>query len=306
MRQSPPASEKNCSFCGKEEGKVDKLIAGPSPVNICNECVNLCNQVISEDVIKQPKFDAQTRHRGLKSEYQFDNFVTSKGNNLALAVARSVADLSETTHSPLFIYGEVGVGKTHVLQAVGNSFKDKHSEAKIGYIHSLNFISELVRAFQSKQLDLFKQHFTSLDLLLIDDIQFISDKSGTQRELYFVIDSLLNSDKRIVIACDSPPNEIRGILQPKIKSLCEGGVVFKLTCPDFDSRIVILRQKFAALGCSIEDGVYDYIAQHFSSNIRELEGAVNHIHAHSKLLSSPVTVVSVNKLFPHILSQKSA
>jgi chromosomal replication initiator protein len=290
---------RHCSFCEKDEIQVDRLIAGPTPIFICNECITLSHEIISERPIKFPAVE-------LKSQYQFENFVTSNANNLALAAAKLVANSSEAAYSLLFIYGTVGVGKTHVLQAIGNSFKARNSEAKVEYIHSANFICEVVKTIKSKQLDQFKQRFTSPDLLLIDDVNFISGKPGTQQELYFIIKTLLNSGKRIVISCDTPPKEIGDILQPKLRSLFEGGVIFKLKKPDFDARIAITNQKFATLGCSIEDEVVCCIAQHFNSDVRELEGAINHVHAHSKLLSCPVTIGLVNKLFPHVFSKKRA
>ncbi len=219
----------------------------------------------------------------------FDNFVTGKANQLAHAAAFQVADSPGTTYNPLFIYGGVGLGKTHLIQAIGNQFKNENQQAKICYVHATNYVTDVVRAFQTKQFDQFKQYYNSLDLLLIDDIQFIADKPGTQQEFFYTLNSLIDSNKQVVITCDTFPKEISGI-EPRLTSRFSCGLTVAIEPPSLEMRVAILLQKSALSKNPISEDVAFFIAKHVRSNIRELEGALNRIEAFARFHKRLITV----------------
>lgn len=219
----------------------------------------------------------------------FDNFVTGKANQLAHAAAFQVADSPGTTYNPLFIYGGVGLGKTHLIQAIGNQFKKENSQAKICYVHATNYVTDVVRAFQTKQFDQFKQYYNSLDLLLIDDIQFIADKPGTQQEFFYTLNSLIDTNKQVVITCDTFPKEISGI-EPRLTSRFSCGLTVAIEPPSLEMRVAILLQKSTISKNPIGEDVAFFIAKHVRSNIRELEGALNRIEAFARFHKRPITV----------------
>ncbi len=225
----------------------------------------------------------------LNATLLFENFVTGKANQLAHAAAIQVADSPGTTYNPLFIYGGVGLGKTHLLQAIGNQFKQENSQAKICYVHATNYISDVVRAFQTKQFDEFKQYYNSLDLLLIDDIQFIADKPGTQQEFFYTLNSLIDKNKQVVITCDTFPKEINGI-EPRLTSRFSCGLTVAIEPPGLEMRVAILLQKSIQSKNPIGEDVAFFIAKHVRSNIRELEGALNRIEAFARFHKRAINV----------------
>jgi chromosomal replication initiator protein len=219
----------------------------------------------------------------------FENFVTGKANQLAHAAAFQVADSPGTTYNPLFIYGGVGLGKTHLIQAIGNQFLKENKQAKICYVHATNYVTDVVRAFQTKQFDQFKQFYNSLDLLLIDDIQFIADKPGTQQEFFYTLNSLIDTNKQVVITCDTFPKEISGI-EPRLTSRFSCGLTVAIEPPSLEMRVAILLQKSALSGNQVGEDVAFFIAKHVRSNIRELEGALNRIEAFAKFHKRQISV----------------
>lgn len=219
----------------------------------------------------------------------FDTFVTGKANQLAHAAAIQVAETPGVTYNPLFIYGGVGLGKTHLLQAIGNLVAKQNPQAKIGYIHATNYISGVVRAYQTKNFDEFKQFYNSLDLLLIDDIQFIADKPGTQQEFFYTLNSLIDTNKQVVITCDTFPKEISGI-EPRLTSRFTCGLTVAIEPPGLEMRVAILLQKSAASGSPITEDIAFFIAKHVRSNVRELEGALNRIEAYARFHKRPISI----------------
>jgi chromosomal replication initiator protein len=211
----------------------------------------------------------------------FDNFVTGKANQLAHAAAIQVAEAPGVTYNPLFIYGGVGLGKTHLLQSIGNLVNKQNPQAKVCYVHATNYISGVVRAYQTKTFDEFKNFYNSLDLLLIDDIQFIADKPGTQQEFFYTLNSLIDTNKQVVITCDTFPKEISGI-EPRLTSRFTCGLTVAIEPPGLEMRVAILLQKSASSGYPINEDVAFFIAKHVRSNIRELEGALNRIEAYAR------------------------
>jgi chromosomal replication initiator protein len=225
----------------------------------------------------------------LNNSLLFENFVTGKANQLAHAAAFQVADSPGTSYNPLFIYGGVGLGKTHLIQAIGNKFKNENQLAKICYVHATNYVTDVVRAFQTKQFDQFKQYYNSLDLLLIDDIQFIADKPGTQQEFFYTLNSLIDTNKQVVITCDTFPKEIAGI-EPRLTSRFSCGLTVAIEPPSLEMRVAILLQKSAVSKNPIAEDVAFFIAKHVRSNIRELEGALNRIEAFARFHKRVITV----------------
>jgi chromosomal replication initiator protein len=243
-------------------------------------------------------------HSKLNSNLAFENFVTGKANQLAHAAAMQVANFPGTVYNPLFIYGGVGLGKTHLIQSIGNLIKKDNPQAKICYVHATNYISDVVRAFQTKKFDEFKQFYNSLDLLLIDDIQFIADKPGTQQEFFYTLNSLIDSNKQVVITCDTFPKEISGI-EARLTSRFSCGLTVAVEPPGLEMRVAILLRKATALGHPIKEDVAFFIAKHVRSNIRELEGALNRILAYAKFHKENITVESSKEALKDLLSAQN-
>ena len=234
----------------------------------------------------------------------FENFVTGKANQLAHSAAIQVAETPGTTYNPLFIYGGVGLGKTHLIQAIGNHIKQQNSHAKICYVHATNYISDVVRAFQTKKFDEFKQFYNSLDLLLIDDIQFIADKPGTQQEFFYTLNSLIDGHKQVVITCDTFPKEISG-MTPRLTSRFSWGLTVAIEPPGLEMRVAILLQKSVLSNNPISEDVAFFIAKHVRSNIRELEGALKRIDAYSKFHKRPISVELAKEALRDLLASQN-
>ncbi|ADE10243.1 chromosomal replication initiator protein DnaA [Sideroxydans lithotrophicus] len=240
----------------------------------------------------------------LNSALVFDTFVTGKANQLAHAAAIQVAETPGVAYNPLFIYGGVGLGKTHLLQAIGNLVSKKNPQARICYIHATNYISGVVRAFQTKNFDEFKQFYNSLDLLLIDDIQFIADKPGTQQEFFYTLNSLIDTNKQVVITCDTFPKEITGI-EPRLTSRFTCGLTVAIEPPGLEMRVAILLQKSATNGSPISEDVAFFIAKHVRSNIRELEGALNRIEAYARFHKRIISIELAKEALKDLLAAQN-
>ena len=234
----------------------------------------------------------------------FDNFVTGKANQLAHSAAIQVAETPGTSYNPLFIYGGVGLGKTHLIQAIGNYIKHENPHAKICYVHATNYISDVVKAFQTKKFDEFKQFYNSLDLLLIDDIQFIADKPGTQQEFFYTLNSLIDGHKQVVITCDTFPKEISG-MTPRLTSRFSWGLTVAIEPPGLEMRVAILLQKAVLSNNPISEEVAFFIAKHVRSNIRELEGALKRIDAYSKFHKRAITIELAKEALKDLLASQN-
>ena len=223
----------------------------------------------------------------------FDNFVTGKPNLLAYASALKVADSPGTTYNPLFIYGGVGLGKTHLIHSIANHVQQNNAQAKICYVHAHNYVADVVRAFQTRKFEEFKQFYNSLDLLLIDDMQFLADKPGTQQELFYTLNSLLDSHKQVVITCETSPREIYGMTTHLI-SRFSGGLTVAIEPPDPEMRQAILLNKAASMNNPIGEDIAFFVAKYLRSDIsvdiRKLEGVVKRIDAFSRFHNRTITV----------------
>ncbi len=254
--------------------------------------------------VSLPEPRTQKGQNKLNPLLSFDNFVTGKANQLAHAAAIQVAETPGTTYNPLFIYGGVGLGKTHLIQAIGNHIKQKNSPAKVCYVHATNYISDVVRAFQTKKFDEFKQFYNSLDLLLIDDIQFIADKPGTQQEFFYTLNSLIDAHKQVVITCDTFPKEISG-MTPRLTSRFSWGLTVAVEPPGLEMRVAILLQKSALSNNPISEDVAFFIAKHVRSNVRELEGALKRIDAYSRFHKHTITIDLTKEALKDLLASQN-
>ena len=211
--------------------------------------------------------------------FTFSTFVAGKANQLARAAGMQVAD-NPTSYNPLFVYGGVGLGKTHLIQAIGNQILANDPAAKIRYIHAETYVSDVVRAYQHKAFDDFKRYYRTLDLLLIDDIQFFNGKSRTQEEFFYLFNTLIEARKQVVITCDTYPKEISGI-EERLISRFGWGLTVALEPPELEMRVAILLSKAAQTGMKLDEQVAFFIAKHIRSNVRELEGALKRVLAYS-------------------------
>jgi chromosomal replication initiator protein len=234
----------------------------------------------------------------LNPTFTFAAFVAGKANQLARAAGLQVAD-HPTSYNPLFVYGGVGLGKTHLIQAIGNQILQHNPAAKIRYIHAETYVSDVVRAYQHKAFDDFKRNYRSLDLLLIDDIQFFGGKSRTQEEFFYLFNTLIEAHKQVVITCDTYPKEIAGI-EERLISRFGWGLTVALEPPELEMRVAILLAKAGSVGVRIDEQVAFFIAKHIRSNVRELEGALKRILAfanfHGQEITLPMTKEALRDL----------
>lgn len=225
----------------------------------------------------------------LNPTFTFESFVTGNANDLACAAAKQVAEKPGSAYNPLFIYGGVGLGKTHLIHAIGNYFRHHHPQGKVRYIHSESYVSDVVRAYQHKAFDDFKRYYHSLDMLLIDDIQFISGKSRTQEEFFYAFNALIESHKQLVITCDTYPKEITG-LENRLISRFGWGLTVAIEPPELEMRVAILNKKADQEGIKLHDDVAFFLAKHVQSNVRELEGALKRILAYANFSHRDITL----------------
>ena len=277
-------------------------IGKKSPVSPSSKSRAVITDAIQPEFQLVPKI--QKNPNKLNPLLSFDNFVIGKANQLAHSAAIQVAESPGITYNPLFIYGGVGLGKTHLIQAIGNHFKHENAQAKICYVHATNYISDVVRAFQTKKFDEFKQFYNSLDLLLIDDIQFIADKPGTQQEFFYTLNSLIDGHKQVVITCDTFPKEISG-MTPRLTSRFSWGLTMAIEPPGLEMRVAILLQKSALSNNPINEDVAFFIAKHVRSNIRELEGALKRIDAYSRFHKRVISIELAKEALKDLLASQN-
>ncbi|MGY3750984.1 chromosomal replication initiator protein DnaA [Vagococcus acidifermentans] len=224
----------------------------------------------------------------LNAKYTFDTFVIGKGNQMAHAAALVVAEDPGATYNPLFFYGGVGLGKTHLMHAIGHQMLANQPDAKIKYVTSETFANDFINSIQNRTSEAFRQEYRNVDLLLVDDIQFFADKEGTQEEFFHTFNTLYNDGRQIVLTSDRLPNEIPK-LQERLISRFAWGLSVDITPPDLETRIAILRKKANSEGLEIPDDTLSYIAGQIDSNIRELEGALVRVQAYATMNSHDIT-----------------
>lgn len=251
---------------------------------------------------KKAKATSKHDSYGLNPALTFSNFVLGKANQLARAAALQVAENAGGAYNPLFVYGGVGLGKTHLIQAIGNHLKEIHPEAKIGYLHAEKYVSDVVKAYQHKSFDEFKRRYHSLDLLLIDDIQFFSGKGRTQEEFFYAFESLIGANKQIVITCDTLPKEINGI-EDRLKTRFSWGLTVLVEPPELEMRVAILLKKAETAKVKLEEDVAFLIAKHIRSSVRDLEGALNRVIALANFTGKPIDANLVREALKDIIGR---
>ena len=236
---------------------------------------------------------AQDRSR-LNTELTFDNFVTGKANQLARAAALQVAENPGVSYNPLFLYGGVGLGKTHLIHAIGNAMLANGTGTRVRYVHADQYVSDVVKAYQRKAFDEFKRYYHSLDLLLIDDIQFFAGKNRTQEEFFYAFEAMVAQRKQIIITSDTYPKELSNI-DSRLISRFDSGLTVAIEPPELEMRVAILLHKAHAEGVTMPDDVAFFIAKHLRSNVRELEGALRKVSAYARFHGREVLTVDVCK-----------
>jgi chromosomal replication initiator protein len=240
----------------------------------------------------------------LNRAFTFDSFVTGKANQLGRAAAVQVAENPGISYNPLFIYGGVGLGKTHLLQAIGNHVADQRPQARIRYSHAEQYVTDVVRAYQQKSFDDFKRYYHSLDLLLIDDIQFFSNKGRTQEEFFYAFNALVEAHKQIVITCDSYPKEIAG-MEERLISRFGWGLTVAIEPPELEMRVAIVLKKAEVEAVSVSEDIAFFIAKHIRSNVRELEGALKKVLAFARFTGRELSLDLAKEALRDILNVAS-
>lgn len=239
----------------------------------------------------------------LQPRYTFGNFITGESNNFAFAAAKAVASAPGKQYNPMFLYGNVGLGKTHLLQAIGNHIKEHSSDSKVYYIDCENFMNEMVDALQNNRMIQFKNKYRRKDVLLIDDIQFLEGKESLQEEIFHTFNFLYDGGKQIVLSSDRPPPALSN-LEERLVSRFQGGLVCDIKAPTIEMRVAILKKKLQGSGAKVPDEVINYIAEQFRSNIRELEGALVKLLALSTFTNEKITIDIAKELLKDMVTVK--
>ena len=253
-----------------------------------------------KEVISEPVIIRESR---LNDKYTFERFVVGESNRFAHAAAQSVAESPATTYNPLFVYGGVGLGKTHLIQAIGHKVLELHNDLNIIYESSENFLNEFITSIQNNRMHEFQNKYRSTDVLLIDDIQFLAGKERTQEEFFHTFNKLYHDRKQIVITSDKPPREIH-TLEERLRSRFESGLIVDIQAPDLETRIAILNKRALVENIELSKDVAFFIAEKAESNIRELEGHLTRLIAYSHLTKTPINVELAGKVLGSLMNHK--
>ena len=266
------------------------------------------SQDLAEDraIIKEDGQSSFSQENKFLSDFTFDNFVTGKSNELARAAAIQVSSNPGTTqYNPFFIYGGVGLGKTHLMNAIGNNILKQNSNAKILYLHSEKFVADMVRALQHNKIDSFKKYYRSADALLIDDIQFFAGKERSQEEFFHTFNALLEGSCQIVLTCDRYPKAVNG-LDDRLKSRFGWGLTQSIEPPELETRVAILQKKAASIGTNLDTEVAFFIAKCIQSNVRELEGALRRVIANAQFTGKEITLSFAKEALHDLISLQNS
>ena len=252
-------------------------------------------------VAAQPEKSVSADESRLNALFSFDTFVPGKANDLARAAALQVADNPGAGYNPLFVYGGVGLGKTHLVQAIGNRMVQSNPKARVRYIHADRYVSDMVRAVRANSYDDFKRRYDSLDLLLIDDIQFFAGKEGTQEQFFYTFNTLIEEHKQVIITSDTFPKDMAGI-EERLKSRFSWGLTVMLEPPELEMRVAILLDKALLEKATLDEGTAFFIAKQVRSNVRELEGALKRVIAFARFNKQPISVELAKEALKDLLA----
>ena len=271
-----------------------------SPIALAPSEPLLDDEIEPAILVEEQSFEIED-HSKLNPNLTFETFVTGKANQLARAASIQVAHNPGTSYNPMFLYGGVGLGKTHLIHAIGNHLLKEKPNARIRYIHAEQYVSDVVRAYQQKAFDRFKRYYHSLDLLLIDDIQFFSGKSRTQEEFFYAFEALLSNKSQVIITSDTYPKEMAGI-DDRLISRFDSGLTVAIEPPELEMRVAILMKKAISEGIPMSEDVAFFVAKHLRSNVRELEGALRKILAFVRFHGREVTIEVARTALKDLLS----
>lgn len=260
-------------------------------------------KVVSQNNISDEDFDISYSKSSLNPKYTFDNFVVGSYNRFAHAASLAVGETPYTAYNPLFIYGGVGLGKTHLLHAIGNKILENNRSVKVLYVTSEKFTNQLINAIAEDKMQIFRNKYREIDVLLIDDIQFIAKKERTQEEFFHTFNTLYENEKQIILSSDQPPRSIK-FLEDRLVGRFEWGLLADISPTDYETRLAILRKKAQADNIVIDDFILADIATKIDSNIRELEGVYQKIIANAFLTHDPITIELAENIINEFISKK--
>ncbi|HSG02271.1 MAG TPA: chromosomal replication initiator protein DnaA [Marinobacterium sp.] len=281
---------------------------GLVPTDLRSGVIDLIDQSEFESAASGGKAERQIQvegglrhHSNLNPDFTFDAFVQGKSNQLALAAARQVADNPGGGYNPLFIYGGVGLGKTHLMHAVGMEMRQRNPNAKIVYLHSERFVADMVKALQLNAINDFKRFYRSVDALLIDDIQFFGGKERSQEEFFHTFNALLEGGQQMILTSDRYPREIKGV-EERLKSRFGWGLTVAIEPPELETRVAILMRKAAEAKVRLNEDAAFFLAQNLRSNVRELEGALKRVIAHAHFHGTPLNIPTIKEALKDLLA----
>ena len=277
------------------EPSVESVVSAP-------EMPAVRRQIPAREPAGRVDVEGAPRHpHNLFENYTFGSFVEGKSNQLALAAAQQVAENPGTSYNPLFLYGGVGLGKTHLMHAVGNALKAHNPEAKVVYLHSERFVADMVKALQLNAITDFKRYYRSVDALLIDDIQFFAKKDRSQEEFFHTFNALLEGGQQMILTCDRYPKEIDG-LEERLKSRFGWGLTVAVEPPELETRVAILLKKASEVNIDLPPDAAFFIAQRIRSNVRELEGALKRVIASARFVGRPIDIDLIKESLKDLLA----
>ncbi len=262
----------------------------------------ICTEVAEPPAAPPPqaRLDFDSASNQLNPRYRFDTFVVGGSNQFAHAAARAVAEQPSKSYNPLFLYGGVGLGKTHLMQAIGHELKLRNPALRLTYVSAEKFTNEVIAAVRFDRMASFRDRFRTMDVLLVDDIQFIATRERTQEEFFHTFNALYDQQKQVVISSDCPPKEISS-LEERLRSRFEWGLIADIQAPDLETKIAILQKKADTEHAILTDDVAEYIARSIKSNVRELEGALIRLIAYSSLTGSDMTISTAQQVLKNII-----